>query len=81
MNGFVDEKLRAMISVPVAATKERDRFELAVWLLGEHLPKRQWFMNFRHWVLRSGGNRVAAYGLLINFKTQMVKDGIKRIVR
>jgi clan AA aspartic protease len=32
VNGFVDEKLRALISVPVAATNEGDRTELAVWI-------------------------------------------------
>lgn len=32
MNGFVDEKLRALISVTVAATNEGDRTELAVWI-------------------------------------------------
>ena len=32
MNGFVDEKLRAMVSVPVAATNAGDRTDLAVWI-------------------------------------------------
>ena len=32
MNGFVDEKLRALISVPVASTNACDRTELAVWV-------------------------------------------------
>ena len=32
MNGFVDDRLRALISVPVAATSSGDRTELAVWI-------------------------------------------------
>ncbi len=32
MNGFVDSKLRALISVPVAATNAGDRTELTVWV-------------------------------------------------
>ena len=32
MNGFVDDKLRAMISVPMAATSEGDRIDLEVWI-------------------------------------------------
>lgn len=32
MNGFVDDSLRALISVPVAATSSGDRTELAVWI-------------------------------------------------
>jgi len=32
VNGFVDDKLRALISVPVAATSASDRTELDVWI-------------------------------------------------
>ena len=32
MNGFVDDKLRALIYVPVAATNEGDRTEVPVWI-------------------------------------------------
>ena len=32
MKGFVDEKLRALLSVPVGATIAGDRTELAVWV-------------------------------------------------
>ena len=32
MNGFVDEKLRALIPVPVAATNAGHRTELPVWI-------------------------------------------------
>lgn len=32
MNGFVDDKLRALISVPMAATRDRDRTHLYVWV-------------------------------------------------
>lgn len=32
MNGFVDEQLRALISVPVAATNAGDRNDLVVWI-------------------------------------------------
>jgi len=32
VNGFVDEKLRALISVPVMATKAGDRTEITVWV-------------------------------------------------
>jgi predicted aspartyl protease len=32
VNGLVDDKLRALISVPVAATNAGDRTELAVWI-------------------------------------------------
>lgn len=32
MNGLVDDQLRALISVPVAATRAAGRTELAVWI-------------------------------------------------
>jgi len=32
VNGFVDEKLRALIPVPVAPTSAGERTELAVWI-------------------------------------------------
>jgi clan AA aspartic protease len=32
MNGFVDDKSRALVSVPVAATKAGQRTELAAWI-------------------------------------------------
>jgi clan AA aspartic protease len=32
VNGLVDEKLRALIRVPVSASKEGERHEIAVWI-------------------------------------------------
>ena len=32
MNGFVDEKLRALITVPMAASRSSERTELVVWV-------------------------------------------------
>ena len=32
MNGLVDDKLRALVSVPIAAARDRERTEITVWI-------------------------------------------------
>jgi clan AA aspartic protease len=72
VKGKVDDKLRALISVPVAATRQGDRVELTAWIDtafngGLVIPRKH--IEALHLVLESSAEAILADGQVVELET------------